>query len=485
MMAGRQNRALMLPFVTLHLAWLFPHDPPPYCLIPFYDEGDNLHCHWRGLFNPLIPTNFTLHWKMEVKDGQIHSKDFEENESGIIERDLYETHEIIKVWVTAANRLGTVDSEMLITNTKSFIQPATPSINKHSSDPLEITWDVSEDTEQFAQCQCKVQYKKLCDKDWTERVSDEKSVMSDWSSEYTVETPAAAPIGTLDVWSDCDSTSDETGCTVLWKEMPLQQARGKINNYVVTMKLANGSVWNLNESFYTSAETCVHRGLDNVEKEQSYRVSHAQQNYLRCPQEQERSCFHYFHLSIPVKEVNVIEVTANTTGGKSNPALVALPRTGQLTNYTAYNVSLFAVVNNRSCLLKSAIAYSVEGVPSEVTDFQAIPTSPYTVNLTWTPIPLNKSHGHIIQYFVGLHDDEVQGCATASGPQQVHNVSSNKRSFQISNLNPGQQYAVWISTKTSAGEGKRTTACFTTPSGIFSLSTVTLVIDANQIVVCN
>lgn len=37
------------------------------------------------------------------------------------------------------------------------------------------------------------------------------------------------------------------------------------------------------------------------------------------------------------------------------------PPTGDFVNYTAYNVSLFAVFINSSCLLASAISYSLHG----------------------------------------------------------------------------------------------------------------------------
>ncbi|XP_026772684.3 interleukin 12 receptor, beta 2a, like [Pangasianodon hypophthalmus] len=528
--------------------------PPPTCLIPFNDEDRNIHCRWTGSLNPLIPTNFTLHWRNDDY-GYNGSKDIGGRDSVIILRADYQAHDCIEMWVSATNTLEKINSETLKTNTHSIIQPPPPSIIRHTSEPLEIFWSVSDEIEHSEQWQCKVQYKKLCDQDWTEvedtyevsfiledavpfttykfrvrcrHASDERAVMSTWSSEFTAETPAAAPVGMLDVWSDCDSMSDESNCTILWKEMPKQQARGNINSYVVTMKLSNGSVLNINGSVYTSAETCAQCGLDIITKEPSNLVSHAQQSYLTCRQEQ--SCFHYCHLSVPVKEVKGIGVTANTAGGKSSPALVALPRTGllqptvalevraksqelnvswsvllpfsdsvqeyvvqhkpvglpytpclnwvkvhknqtfvilrgQMSNYTAYNVSLYAIVSNRSCLLTSAIAYTVEGVPPKVTDFQAIPTSPFSVNLTWTPIPLNKSQGHIMQYLVGFCKDVV-----------VYNVSSDKSSFQISNLNPDQQYEVWIRAKTSAGEGENATASFTTTSSANIIKIVVVIV---------
>lgn len=91
------------------------------------------------------------------------------------------------------------------------------------------------------------------------------------------------------------------------------------------MKLSNGSVLNITESAYTSAETCAQCRMDkslNLDPQ-------AQQSYVTCPQEQEQSCFHYCHLSVSVKQVTGIGVTADAAGGKSSPAHVALPRTGE------------------------------------------------------------------------------------------------------------------------------------------------------------
>ncbi|TSO37046.1 Relaxin-3 [Bagarius yarrelli] len=470
--------------------------PPPTCLVPFYEDEENIHCNWTGSHDPSIPTNFTLHWRDVAENGYNGDIDVGNSDGGIIPRDKYPAHQYIKVWVSATNTLEKLDSETLIIHTQSIIQPAPPSIISHNSEPLEFFWDVPDDTEHLGQWQCKVQYRKQCDQEWTEvedtyevsfiledavpfttykfRVrcrhdSDMRAVMSDWSSEYLAETPVAAPVGVLDVWSDCDSLSSESSCTVLWKEMPKQQARGNIDSYVVTMKLSNGSVLNINGSVYTTAEACTQCEQVTIRKEPPNLLSQAQQSFLMCPQEQEQSCFHYCHLRVPVKEVKCIGVTASTAGGRSTPAFVALPSTGpehpavmlevrggsqelnvswsslsdpnqeyvvqyspvgpphnqclnwvkvqknltfvtlrgQLSDYTAYNVSLFAVVNNRSCLLKSAIAYTVEGVPPEVTNFQAVPTSPNSVNLTWTPVSANMSRGHVTQYVVGVKNSGV------------------------------------------------------------------------------
>lgn len=48
---------------TTFTAFICFSDPPPYCLVPFHDDKSNIHCNWTGSLNPLIPTNFTLHWR--------------------------------------------------------------------------------------------------------------------------------------------------------------------------------------------------------------------------------------------------------------------------------------------------------------------------------------------------------------------------------------------------------------------------------------
>lgn len=93
--------------------------------------------------------------------------------------------------------------------------------------------------------------------------------------------------------------------------MPKQQARGKIQGYLIAVKLKNGSVSIINGTF--SKDICA-----------SELVSHAQQSNMPCVQDQ--SCVHYLHISIAVKDVKAIEVTANTVMGKSSPALLALPK---------------------------------------------------------------------------------------------------------------------------------------------------------------
>ncbi|XP_066498334.1 interleukin 12 receptor, beta 2a, like isoform X2 [Hoplias malabaricus] len=429
-----------------------------------------------------------------------------------------------------------MESESQVFNTGNIHEPLPPVFKDHILDPLDIIWTMQDIVEGGSSPEwlCEVQYKNEYDMKWTEaedfhgtnfvlfypvpfttytfRVRcgalGERLIMSDWNL-YIVKIPAAAPDGKLEVWSDCESNSEEPSCTILWKEMPKIQARGLISSYVLELELNNGS--NKHE-VYTPAGTCTTHGMLSGGTGSMNSVSRTGQSNLTCYQ----CCVNSSQFTVPIWMVKGIKVMAKSSEGMSSPAHVAFPRTGrQITgvvltvtgdrqflnvswsvpsqftvqsvqgyvvqskpigqlpevslnwvrvhrnltfatlrgafqNYTAYNVSLFAVFMNFSQLLQSAVVFSVEGVPPKITDFGVTNISSVSVTLTWKPIPLNKSRGVILKYMVGL------------GNETVLNVSSDMNSVLLSELNPDQRYDVWISAVTVAGEGERTVTRFTT-----------------------
>ncbi|XP_051572112.1 interleukin-12 receptor subunit beta-2-like [Myxocyprinus asiaticus] len=478
----------------------------PECSIEEFEEGD-IHCSWSRSNEPMITTVYTLHW--QDCDGNVNSRE-SDSDNGVIKRKEYMKNTDIKVWVTAKNPLGSAQSEESVFNTGHIIRPDAPYIINHTSQPLEIFWKMDCYLFGFSGMMCQVQYHTLDDMDWTEmdgyqvmfqleepqplteysfRVRcrcEEEEVMSHWSSEYIVRTPPAAPVGQLDVWSDCAPNSDTSFCNVFWKVMPLSQARWDVNNYVVTLKLYNGKENKL--------------------------VTRQQRDTENQPPD-EKGCQKLRHFPLQPGVMGVF-VSANTSMGMSDPTFMAFPvmrhttpevnlsvvgednklfvkwsvpsqisestleyvvqhvsvelshtpclnwvrinrnqrsvtLTGNFRNYTAYNVSLFAVINNHSTFLKSAIAYTLQGVPPEVSQFQVKNISHSSVTVMWSPIPLHESNGVILQYSIGLNETGA-------------NVSSDSTSFQLSGLQPARQYQAWVSAVTSAGEGVRSITTFST-----------------------
>lgn len=491
-----------------------PPSPPSGldCAIEHMDIDMDIHCSWSTAYKPVIPTIYTLHWK--DYEGKIRSR-VSENEHCVIKRSEYEKCNEMTVWVTARNVLGTTQSQEFEFNTGRIIRPATPDITNHTSTPLEIFWEMICDIPGFPGKKCEVQYHTVDDVNWTkvddyqvsfwledpqpfteyqfrvrcrceheEHEEHEDKVISNWTSVYSVRTPPAAPVGKLDVWSDCTSNFDTSFCNVYWKEMPVYQARGEINNYIVKFKLVNG----------TEIEQVTRQRRDT--------------------KSQHSGCQRLRRFSLLPGVVGVF-VSANTSMGTSDPTFMALPVqglstpgvnlsvtemnqklvvswsvpsrlskniqeyvvqhvsvepshtsclnwtrvnktqssvtfTGEFRNYTAYNVSLFAVNNKSSNFLRSALAYTLQGVPPKVPEFHVKNISHTSVTLIWSHIPVHESKGVILQYTVGVNE--------ATGV----NVSSDRTSYQISELEPAQQYQAWVSAVTVAGEGARTITTFST-----------------------
>lgn len=487
----------------------YPPSPPsrPDCAIEDLEDED-IYCSWTKSNQSMIPTVYTLHWT--DYDGNVKSRE-SRSESAVINRLEYMKSTYTTAWVTAKNVLGSAQSEKSFFNTGHIKRPDPPYNLNLTSEPLEFIWDMDCDRMGPLDKSCQVQYRAPNHMlDWIE-VDDcqvmfvledphpftkysfrvrcncgyEEKVMSNWSSVHSVRTPPAAPVGQLDVWSDCGPISDMSSCNVYWKEMPLSQARGEIINYIVTMKLKNG----------TEVKQQVTRQRRDTESQQLA----------------EQSCLQLRHF-LKLGVVGVF-VSANTSMGTSNPTFMpfaergqrrpevnlsvigesqvlwvswaiypqfsesvleyvvqyvsvvpdrmclnwvrvnrtrrSVTLTGDFRNYTAYNVSLFAVFNNHSTFLKSAIAYTLEGVPPKVPQINVKNISHSSATLIWSPIPLNESKGVILHYTVGIKE-------TGS------NVSSNGTSMQLSELQPAQQYHIWVSAVSAAGEGDRSFTTFST-----------------------
>ncbi|XP_051995422.1 interleukin-12 receptor subunit beta-2-like isoform X2 [Xyrauchen texanus] len=475
------------------------------CSIEESEEGD-IHCSWSRSNETMITTVYTLHW--QDCDGYVDSRE-SDSDNGVIKRAEYMKNTDIKVWVTAKNLLGSAQSEESVFNTGHITRPDTPYIINHTSQPLEIFWKMDCDLFGFSGMMCQVQYHRLDDMDWTEvddcqvafllvdpqpftqysfrvRCCCEEDVMSHWSSEYIVRTPPAAPDGQMDVWSDCAPNSNMSFCNVFWKEIPLSQAGWDVNNYVVTLKLYNGKENKLvtrqrrdTENQHPDEKGCqqlghlpLQPGVMGVFVSANTSMGMSAPTFMAFPVMghttpevnlsvigENKKLFVTWSVPSPFSE-RVLDYVVQHVAVElpHTPCLnwVRICRTqrsvtltDKLSNYTAYNVSLFAVINNHSTFLKSAIAYTLQGVPPEVSQFHVKNISHSSVTLMWSPIPLHESNGVILHYSIGLNETEA-------------NVSSDQTSFQLLDLQPAQQYQAWVSAVTSAGEGVRSITTFST-----------------------
>ncbi|XP_052392534.1 interleukin-6 receptor subunit beta [Carassius gibelio] len=481
----------------------YPPSPPsrPVCAVEDL-EVEDISCSWTKSNEPMIPTVYTLHWK--DYDGKIKSRE-SSSESAVIKRTEYMKSTSTTAWVTAKNVLGSAQSEKSDFNTGHIKRPDPPYNIKLTSVPLELIWDMYCDGLGPLDKSCQVQYHENSHMDWIEvgdrqvtyvlddpqpfteysfrvrcHCGHEEKVMSSWSSVYSVRTPPAAPVGQLDVWSDCAPNSDKSSCNVYWKEMPLSQARGDVISYIVTLQLENGTQFTRQrrdtESQHPAEQSCLRlsvplkpgvmgvfvsantsmgtsdptfmpfavRGQTTPE----VNLSVIGENQMLLVSWAVHPQFSESVLEYVVQHVSVVPPSC-LNWVRVNRTQRSVTLKGDLRNYTAYNVSLFAVFNNHSTFLSSEIAYTLEGVPPEVPEISVNNISHSSATLTWSPIPVNESKGVILHYLVGIKETGSK-------------ISSDRTSVLLSELQPAQQYQVWVSAVSAAGEGNRRYTTFST-----------------------
>ncbi|XP_038842108.1 interleukin-6 receptor subunit beta-like [Salvelinus namaycush] len=485
-----------------------PPSPPsaPQCHIP-YTEGRqaDIHCFWDPGQDPQIPTSYSLHWNST--EG-ISSAVEGTNVSGVIPRELYTSYSDLTVLVKAANQHGSATSTMAAFNTGDIKKPPTPEITHYCPQPLEIYWIVQCEDQGSSDQLCEVQYRTQDQQDWTQKedilrsfllltprpytvyefqvrcaCEGPQALMSDWSSVYKAWSSESAPVKALDVWSDCGVTSEPPQCALMWKEMPTWLVQGKVLGYVVTLSYSNGTVAVVNVSMSEPGDLCVCqekrcrftpslRGVSGVDVS----VYNSQGATKPAPLALPTSGLQLPELSFTVNQdmlslnvswslppqpienmheyvVQYKQVGLPPTQGfdwiKVHQNHTSIILRGDFENHTAYNVSLFAVFINSSCLLASAISYSLHGLPPKVTEFKVQHISDSNVTLSWQHISLTQSKGLILCYQLVLNN------------VTVYNVSRDQNSLHLLRLTSGH-HQVWIRAETKAGLGPSESITFST-----------------------
>ncbi|KAL6476984.1 hypothetical protein MHYP_G00154830 [Metynnis hypsauchen] len=395
--------------------------PPPTCLIPLYDGNRNIHCRWTSLYNILNPANFTLHWKEEEVDETMNhgSLIMGNSDYGTIQRVEYTRSFHFRVWVSAVSALTIIQSEAETFNTDNIEEPLSPSITNHTHDPFEIFWSVEEDDYEPSSQQriCEVQYKNECDLDWTEAEGT-------YDLSFMLDHPV--PILKYMFRVRCGFHGER----IIMSNWSVYTARTPAGDLAEVLLNVTGGSQFLNVSWSVPSQS----------------IEHIQEYVVQ-----------YKPVGLPhTHSQNWVKV--NTTQN-------SVTLRDQFWKRTAYNISLFAVINKCWHLVQSATAYTVQEVPPKVTDFRVTNISASSALLTWKPLLLSESQTVILNYLVGFSNHTVL------------NVSSNESSILLRDLIPEQDYMVWISAVTSGGQGERTTTPFTTKSAtVISDYTITVVV---------
>ncbi|KAK0143846.1 Interleukin-12 receptor subunit beta-2 [Merluccius polli] len=466
-----------------------------------------IQCVWDPGPRIETPSIYTLHWKSaDGSEQEVRGN----NSSAYIPRDQVSSHSKLSVWVRVENPPCSASSGRYSFNTASIVKPATPTIENHTLRPLEIYWEPKCSKQGLSEGNCHVRHRVAPDEGWQEeeeglhgrayslenvhpyswyefqvRCACLGSLLSDWSQVYKVESPGAAPVGLLDVWSDCRTSFKSSECVLMWKRPPRWQARGEILGYVVMLFHNNGTVTVVNASVVampTDRLTCDKKRchLDNIRRDVTavnvsaytahgattparlYMPLSAQENRGEALKLDINSKALVVFWKLPTQHINnnqseyVVQYkqaghppTQGFDWIRVDRSKMSATLTGQFEKYIAYQVALFSVSpNGSSDHISSAVGYAHEGTPLRGPFFDVVSTA-NSANVTWEPIPLLQRRGVIVCYQIGVDSQRVYN---VSVPQGIEN-----QSLLLERLKHGQEYMVWIRAMTAAGPGPNST----------------------------
>lgn len=258
---------------------------PPSCIIP-NSEWD-IVCTWRQ--GPEAAHSYTLHWRTEHEEFSVQAND---SSQGIIPRRSYDRLTYMCVWVSAQD----THTHMSHTSPQSHFlpshiaQPPPPHGMWHEceGDSVDLMWSWSGE-ECESSTNCTVRY-RTGQQNWTLETGvsllhfrlDEAlpftqyqfqvrctcaRVMSSWSATHLVSTPEAAPVGMVDVWTDCGPSSLSSVCNITWKNLSASLLRGSLQAFEFREEFRNGTVrWrNLTSSVCESTAGVCRQAISRLD----------------------------------------------------------------------------------------------------------------------------------------------------------------------------------------------------------------------------
>ncbi|XP_036943815.1 interleukin 12 receptor, beta 2a, like [Acanthopagrus latus] len=481
---------------------------PPECYIPCDEKSCfvDIHCTLDPREEPQIPTNYSLHWAPGNNSVVLSTRGLHVTRlTGLIDRERFNHHGGLRVWVQAMNRHGLAKSEEAEFDPTNIFKPPPPKVLSSHQEPYEIHWISHCDQLELSMGPCAVRHRTEADQVWVEGEEGVygshtfENVMpctayefqvrcactgltSDWSNIERIPAIETTPVGKLDVWMDCGIYPSISDCFLTWKKLPVSQACGLILGYEVRLSYKNGTTVVVNgsmaERYGMWCDEVQCRFNSSLKDASSVSVSAYNAHGATVPS--------YLTLPVPGKEKNEqplhlkmneenLTVSWNLPSQlsdtlrqyvvqykqaghpqgfdwvKVNKSQTAAFFKGQFEICKPHQVSLFEVLHNGKVHhLLSAIGYSRQGVPAKLPSFEVPLIAATHVTLRWDPGPLSKQDGLILYYQIGLDG------------QNVYNVSASCRNFTLQHLSPGQKYGVWIRAVSARGPGENVTVTFET-----------------------
>ncbi|XP_063201253.1 interleukin-12 receptor subunit beta-2 [Chroicocephalus ridibundus] len=408
--------------------------------------------------------------------------------------------------VAASNKLGSAFSQPLVFMLIDIVKPHPPNFSVAFGDSATnctLFWDAEAGAQH-----CRLRYRPLSRHSWStvESLSSEKCALhglkphtayefqvsckihperglwSNWRT-YQTRTPEAAPTGLLDIWyRQQDVDSQRQNISLFWKALNKSEARGKILRYRVTFEALG------QRSPPAEAHLTHQTSYARVTPRVGYKITVTAENSRGrspptsivtnldtqdLPAPQEVSAVAMGNSSILVSWKPPAGPASASLGGyvvewaepgrdghrEPRPAWVKLPPSNLSTviaehikDNVCYQISVFALYRGRAGQGASVRGDSRAEAPSAGPQVYATPRA-NGILVSWEAIPARHQRGCITGYRIYLQDKEREG-APAVYAMSTSNASA-QRSLLIAHLQPGQDYTLWGTASTAAGEGPR------------------------------
>nr|XP_048688048.1 interleukin-27 receptor subunit alpha isoform X1 [Caretta caretta]XP_048688049.1 interleukin-27 receptor subunit alpha isoform X1 [Caretta caretta]XP_048688051.1 interleukin-27 receptor subunit alpha isoform X1 [Caretta caretta]XP_048688052.1 interleukin-27 receptor subunit alpha isoform X1 [Caretta caretta]XP_048688053.1 interleukin-27 receptor subunit alpha isoform X1 [Caretta caretta]XP_048688054.1 interleukin-27 receptor subunit alpha isoform X1 [Caretta caretta]XP_048688055.1 interleu len=460
-----------------------------------------MNCTWPSRSGSEAITTYTLHYQsLKFKRNQTQSSQAPAGQSWVvIGRSNLTRNENYAVWVEAGD--GTQITPRLTLTLHEIVKPDPPVLSLEDVTPVvTMSWTNPQWPEHFSRdLACHLRYRVSGTANWT-RVhegdvepnhyefsslepftayevqarcipEDGKGFWSDWSPSQTFQTPEAAPLGLVDVWQVASpAESGEPSLLLLWKPLNSEAARGVIRSYSLAFRTGSNGAESPLESPCCNASlpartTHVWISANNhVGRTQPANLSLERQD-LPAPAGVQAVAMHGQDLRVtwePSKDPLEGEPTeylvewAKECSSSKAASLGWVRRaagvhsallTGDFRPRVPYQVRVYGLYPGGFGASAPVRAYTQEGVPSAGPQgLQDRSISKEVSVISWEAIPLAQRNGHITHYTLYL-------AVPTGSPQTYQPIAATETSYNLSGLEPGTSYQLWMTGSTSAGEG--------------------------------
>ncbi|NXE04351.1 CSF3R factor, partial [Lophotis ruficrista] len=493
------------------------------CVLNLSDYG--LTCQWEQGADSHLPTSVTLksHPSRRRRSraqavtgctpqgGRSHCT---------VPRRLLQLYRQMEIWVSAANALGTAESEHLFIDPMDVAKLDPPALQSIQSIPFQtdciaLAWEVARSNAHM-ELECELRYRAPEDPAWALvtgivgqagttqccgflfgtryqfqmrcRRSSARGYWSEWSPLRDYTTHEKAPSGKLDAWWSARPAGAGRRLEVQlrWKALRRQEANGRVLGYHVTLSprrrgrdpptVCNTTHTQCNFSAPAGTRRVYLSAYNAAGKSAATEVILLERKgqplaRLWAVPGGDRSLWVHWEAPPAPPAAYVLEWQRVSSEPSHCSACWQMERDGAATTalirdviepFQRYNISVYPLYKEAVGAPVHAAAYSRQKAPSYAPKLHLRSISKSEAELCWDPLPVEMQNGFITSYTIFWANSTAEVSSAAVNP--------SLSSFVIRELKPSTLYKVHIMASTAAGGTNGT-----------SLTLVTTVLDDTEI----